>query len=147
MASRVEFAVSATPVYSHAAGEGTAVDTIAADVGKSLGGSGSQATTWGATEGYTAGDPVHKITTSTAASLNTLSNIKFLFIKHSGFEDDAKATANTTSKVSVSLGATAVFAILASGDAIVLPFATATSPDVQVKTDSGTVAVEYMATF
>tara|TARA_R110002020_G_scaffold91130_3_gene221547 strand:+ start:1085 stop:1528 length:444 start_codon:yes stop_codon:yes gene_type:complete len=146
MASRVDFAVSATPIYSHSAGEGAATDVIAADVGRSLGGNGSQAAVWGSTEGYSSGDPVHKIATSSAASLDTLTNIKFLFIKHSGFEDDAKATANTTSKLSVSLGASAVFAVLASGDAIVLPFVTATSPDVQVKTDTGSVAVEYMAT-
>tara|TARA_R110000765_G_C18920082_1_gene605798 strand:- start:775 stop:1218 length:444 start_codon:yes stop_codon:yes gene_type:complete len=146
MASRIEFAVSATPIVSVAAGENIAVDTIAADVGKSLGGSGSQVAVWGSTEGYAAGDPVHKIATGSAAELDTLTSIKFLFIKHSGFEDDAKTTANTTSLVSVSLGASAVFAVLASGDAIVLPFATATSPDIQVKTDTGSVAVEYMAT-
>ena len=147
MASRVDFAVSATPVYSHAAGEGAAADSIAADVGKSVGGSGTQLTTWGSTEGYSAGDPVHKVATTTAASLDTLTSVVFLFVKHSGYEDDAKTTVNSTSKVSVMLGDTNPFAMLSSGDAIVLPFATATSPDVQVKTDSGSVAVEYMATF
>jgi len=44
MASRIDFAVSATPIASVAAGENVAVDTIAADVGKSLGGSASVVT-------------------------------------------------------------------------------------------------------
>ena len=147
MASRVEFAVSATPIFSHAAGEGAAADAIAADVGRSLGGSGSVTTTWGSTEGYGSGDPVHIIVT-TAVSLDTLTNAKFLFIKHSGFEDDAKTTANTTSELHVMLASDTVkFACLAAGDAIILPYATAESPDIRVKASTGTIAVEYMATF
>lgn len=148
MASRVDFSVSATPVFTHTAGEGQAdVDSIAADVGKSIGGSGSVTTTWGTTEGYLAGDPVHKIVT-TAVSLDTLTNIKFLFIKHSGFEDDAKTTANTASELHVMLASDTVkFACLAAGDSIILPYATAESPDIRVKTSTGTIAVEYMATF
>ena len=83
MASRVDFAVSATPVYSHSAGEGAAVDVIARDVGKSLGGSGSQATTWAATEGYggsTAGVADYKSATTSATSLDTLTNIDNWFL-------------------------------------------------------------------
>ena len=57
MASRVDFAVSATPVHTHTTGEGQAnTDSIAADVGKSLGGSGSIAHTWGSTVGYGSGN-------------------------------------------------------------------------------------------
>jgi len=149
MASRVDFAVSATPVYSHAAGEGAAVDVIARDVGKKLGGSGSLATSWGSTEGYgdsTAGVADYKSATTSASSLDTLTSIVFLFIKHSGYTDSNLDTA-TTAKLTVSLGASTVVAILNAGDAIILPYATATSPDIQVKSASSTIAVEYMATF
>ena len=149
MASRVDFAVSATPVYSHSAGEGAAVDVIATDVGKSLGGSGSQATTWATTEGYggsTAGTADYKSATTTASSLDTLTSIVFLFIKHSGYTDSDLDT-ETTAKLTVSLGASTVVAILNAGDAIILPYATATSPDIRVKSASSTIAVEYMATF
>ena len=72
MASRVDFSVSCNPIYTHAAGEGVATDTIAGDVGKSLGGSGSVATTWGVTEGYgaaTAGVADYFSATDSALSL------------------------------------------------------------------------------
>ncbi len=148
MASRVEFAVSATPIYTHSAGEGTSVDTIASDVNKTLGGSGSQATTWGTTEGYASGAAVYKSATTSVDSLDTLTSIVFLFIKHSGYTtSNLDVSTSADSKLTVSLGDTAVIAILSPGDAIVLPYATATSPDIKVKSDSGTIAVEYMATF
>ena len=149
MASRIEFAVSATPIFSHAAGEGVATDVVAADVGKTLGGSGSNAAAWAATEGYLAGDPVHKICASGSwIPLDTLTDMSFIFIKHSGFEDDARTIANTTSTIKLSMtGITAgIFAILKAGQAVVLPFAAVTSPDIQIKVSAGTVAVEYMAT-
>jgi len=149
MASRVDFSVSCNPIYTHAAGEGVATDTIAGDVGKSLGGSGSVETTWGETEGYgdaIAGVADYKSATTTAATLDTLSSIVFLFIKHSGYTDSSLDIA-TTAKLTVTLGASTVIAILNAGDAIILPYATATSPDIQVKSEFGTIAVEYMATF
>ena len=40
MANRVNFSVSCTPVVSVSSGENVAVDTIAVDMQKSLGGSG-----------------------------------------------------------------------------------------------------------
>jgi hypothetical protein len=64
MASRVEYAVSATPIVTVAPGENTEVDTIAVDVGKSIGGSGSSTVTWGTTVGYGSGSPVY-VTTAT----------------------------------------------------------------------------------
>jgi hypothetical protein len=60
MASRVEFAVSATPIVSQdAAGETPAFEGLAADVARSLGASGSALVTWGTTGGYAAGAPVY----------------------------------------------------------------------------------------
>jgi|TARA_Y100000310_G_scaffold102652_1_gene100822 hypothetical protein len=143
MASRVDFAVSATPVVTVAAGENVEVDTIAADVNRSLGGSGSVACTWGTTVGYTAGDPAHAIVTS-ATSLGTFSSVKFVFIKHSGFEEDALTTA-TTSTLSV-MESGNQFAVLAAGDAIILPFAVADTPVLTGTSSSGAIAVEVMAT-
>ena len=70
----------------------------------------------------------------------------FLFIKHSGYTDSSLDIA-TIAKLTVTLGASTVIAILNAGDAIILPYATATSPDIQVKSEFGTIAVEYMATF
>lgn len=143
MASRVEFAVSATPVYSHAAGEGSAVDAIAADVGKSLGGSGSVTCTWGSTIGYSSGDPVHVIA-STATSLGTFTSVKFVFIKHSGYTTDALTT-STTSTLSVMEGGNQ-FAVLGAGDAIILPYAVADTPVLTATSSSGNIAVEVMGT-
>jgi len=56
MASRVEYAVSCTPIVTIAAAtESPAVDALCVDVAKSLGSSGSVAVTWGTTVGYAAG--------------------------------------------------------------------------------------------
>jgi len=143
MASRVEFAVSATPVVSVAADENVAVDTIAADVNKSLGGSGSVTCTWGATIGYAAGEATH-VVASTATSLGTFTDVKFVFIKHSGYQEDALTTA-TTSTLSV-MESGNQFAVLGAGDAIVLPYAVADTPVLTATSSSGNVAVEVMGT-
>jgi len=141
MASRIEFAVSATPIYSVPAGEGIATDVIARDVGKSLGGSGSVAANWGTTVGYgnaTAGvaDRVASGTSyavsGTAVTLGTLpASTGFVFIKHSGFLWDASASDKlglaTLADVKITMAATIADAttvcVLGPGDAIVLPFA------------------------
>ena len=57
MASRVQFAVSATPIYTHAAGEGATADVIATDIGRTVGGAENVTVTWGSTWGYSAGNP------------------------------------------------------------------------------------------
>jgi len=143
MANRVEFAVSCTPVASVGAGENVAVDTIAADINKSLGGSGSVTCTWGTTIGYSAGDPTH-VVASSATSLGTFTDVKFVFIKHSGYEEDALET-TTDSTLSVMEGGNQ-FAVLAPGDAIVLPYAVADTPVLTATSSSGNIAVEVMAT-
>ena len=143
MADRVEFSVSCTPIKSVPAGENVAVDTIAADVKKSLGGNGSVTCTWGSTIGYSAGDPTHVIASS-ATSLGTFNSVKFVFIKHSGYTDDAKTT-TTASTLEILEGGNK-FAVLGPGDAIVLPYAVADTPVLTATSSSGNVAVEVMAT-
>jgi hypothetical protein len=142
MASRIEFAVSATPIFSHSgAGEGVAADVIARDVGKSLGGSGSVAASWGTTVGYgnvTAGvaDRVSSGANyvpggADAVTLGTLpASTGFVLIKHSGFLWDAAASDKlgiaTLADVKITMAAVIADAttvcVLGPGDAIVLPF-------------------------
>ena len=144
MASRVEFAVSATPIYTHVSNdEGAESDVIQADVGKSLGGSGSVAATWGTVIGFDDGVKTHAIV-ATADSLGTFTSVKFVYIKHSGFEENTLETA-TASTLSV-MESGNQFAVLAPGDAIILPFAVADTPVLTGTSSSGDIAVEIMAT-
>ena len=131
MASRIDFAVSATPVHTHTAGEGQAsVDSIATDINKTLGGSGSVAHTWGSTVGYAAGSATlvaahdSYAVGQTALTLGTFTDAQLVFIKHSGF----LANGTTVSAVDVKItmaetvaDATTV-AVLSPGEAIVLPY-------------------------
>ena len=141
MASRVDYSVSMTPVFSHPAAEGEAIDAVARDVGKTLGGSGSVECTWGTTVGYgnvTAGvaDRVASgtsyDTTDTAVTLGALpASTRFYFVKHSGFLWDAAASDKlgdaTLLDVKITMAATIADAttvcVLGPGQAICLPFA------------------------
>ena len=144
MASNVKYAVSATPIVEVTNSEASGTwSAIAKDVGKTLGGSGSVTCTWGATEGYSAGDPTHAIAT-TATSLGTFSSIKFVFIKHSGYEEDSRETATTSTLAVLSGGVK--FCELGPGDAVVLPFAVAATPVLTGTSSSGAIAVEVMGT-
>lgn len=143
MASRVDYAVSCTPIYSHSNAEGASVDVIASDVGKTLGAQGSISVTWGSTVGYSAGAPTYVAATNTT-SLGTFTNVKFVYIKHTGFSDTAQTT-TTSAYLTVMVGGI-VFARLAPGQAIVLPFYIATSPALSATSSSGTTQVEIMAT-
>jgi hypothetical protein len=153
MASNVKFSVSATPIVevtdSEASGTWTA---IAKDVGKTLGGSGSVTCTWATTIGYSNGDPAHVVIGESEATLHPAdsawTDVKFVYIKHSGYEEDSKATA-TTSTLKIYAGNVAggsLFAILGPGDAIVLPFAVAGTPVLSAESSSGDIAVEVMGT-
>jgi hypothetical protein len=144
MASNVKYAVSATPIVEVTDSEASGTwSAIAKDVGKTLGGSGSVTCVWGDTIGYTDGDPTHVVAT-TATSLGTFSSVKFVFIKHSGYTDDARETA-TESTLSVMEGGNQ-FAVLGPGDALVLPFAVADTPVFTGTSSSGAIAVEVMGT-
>ena len=165
MASRIDFSVSATPVFSHTAGEGAAADVIARDVGKSLGGSGSVAATWGTTVGYgnvTAGvaDRVASGTSyavsGTAVTLGALpASTGFVFIKHSGFLWDASASDKlglaTLLDVKITMAATiadtTTVCVLGPGAAIILPFVSEdTTPGPFYSGGNGSaIAMEIMA--
>ena len=154
MASRVDFSVSATPVFTHATGEGQAdVDSIAADVGKSLGGSGSVAQTWDATVGYSAGSPTLVAAGSnyavgqTAVTLGTFTSANFIFIKHSGFL--ANGTTASAVDVKITMAATiadaTTVAVLGPGEAIVLPYGSDTvTPTLWAAGNGEAVGVEGM---
>ena len=156
MASRVQYAVSATPIVTVAAGENQAVDTISADVGKTLGGSGSSTVTWGSTVGYGSGSPVYVTTATnyavgqTATSLGTFTSAKFIFVKHSGylFSSSSALGAATTAKLKVCMVATiaaaTTVAILNAGEAIILPYNEANTATLFVAGDGVAIATEVM---
>ena len=156
MASRVEYAVSATPIVTVAPGENTEVDTIAVDVGKSIGGSGSSTVTWGTTVGYGSGSPVYVTTATnyavgqTATSLGTFTDAKFIFVKHSGylFSSSSALGAATTAKLKVcmiaTIAAATTVAILNAGEAIILPYNVANTTTLFVAGDGVAIATEVM---
>ena len=146
MASRVEFAVSATPVATVDAGENVAVDTIAADVKKSLGGSASVTTTHNST-GFGSGAAAYGNAAVSGGSALTLGSAgyDFVFIKNTG-KKYSSATAlgdDTTASLKVTLGSQEACTIPAGG-AIVLPTVPAVAVKVQSAAASDTIAVEYL---
>ena len=102
MASRVEYAVSMTPVRTIAAsGDYDAQDVIATDIGKSLGGSGSVATTSAdhGTTGYASKTvaygncPVNSGTPANYLKLGAdAADYNMVFIKHTGKEYSTATT-------------------------------------------------------
>jgi hypothetical protein len=160
MASRVDFAVSATPVVTIAAGsEYPAVDTLATDVNKTLGSSGSATVTWGSTVGYAAGAPAYVQSGAnsgdgqTALTLGIPASCKFIYIRHTGciFSSTSVLGAVSAAQLRITMAATTAVATtvawLNPGEAIVLPLNTASSVTLYASaTQTGGVAVEVMAT-
>ena len=123
----------------------TSFSRIHPKVNKTLGGSGSiNATIAVDVGGWNAGDPTHKIINSGNAVLGTFSSVKGVFIKHSGFTDDARTVA-TSATLTLIMGSVPI-AILGKGGAIVLPFENATTPAITATSSSGDIAVEVMGT-
>lgn len=142
--NRIEFSVSATPIFTHAAGEGVTTDVIAADIGKTVGGNGSVAVTWGATTGYAAGAPVY--IDGSGGSIATTS-AKFLYIKHTGYTLVGGALGVPTSstlEIFHTLGVR--FAVLGAGQAVILPLVLATTQTFSLASSIGSIAVEYFWT-
>ena len=160
MSSRVEYAVSCTPIVTIAAAtESPAVDALCVDVAKSLGASGSSTVTWGSTVGYAAGVPAYVQSGANAAigqtaiTLALPASAKFIYIKHTGyiFSTTAVLGAATTAKLTIcaaeTIAAATTIAILNAGEAIVLPMNTANSTVLYAaSTVTGGIAVEVMAT-
>ena len=153
MASRVDFSVSCNPIYTHAAGEGTEVDTLASDVGKSLGGSGSIEATWGTTVGYTGGSPdlvtAHDsyAVGQTELTLGAFTAHRFVFIKHSGFLADGTTVSDVDVKITMAalIADATTVAVLGPGEAIVLPYGSDTvTPTLWAAGNGEAVGVEVM---
>lgn len=159
MASRIDFSVSANPVFTvAAAAENPTVDVLAADVAKGLGASGSVTVTWGSTVGYAAGAPVYVASATNAAigqtaiTIGTLTSIKGIWIRHTGFIFSSSSVLGAASVALLTLtnvaiiAAATTIAILNPGEAIFLPFNTATTATIfSAATQAGGVAVELMA--
>jgi len=131
MASRVEFAVSMTPIKTiAAAGDSPEIDVIATDIGKTLGSSGSVLTgdSQGdhVTLGFANGTPSSYLNCNPAAAVGSNAQ-DFVFIKHTGkVYDIVNNTIGTTvSETAISLRTTAsdgaVFCKLNKGESIILP--------------------------
>lgn len=160
MASRLEFAVSVTPIVTVAAAtESPAYDALPVDVAKQLGSSGSVTCTWGSTVGYAAGAPVYVQSGANAAigqtalTIGTLTSIKGIWIRNTGYVYSSSSALGAYSGVSLTLcmaatiAAATTIAILGPGESIFLPFQTATTPTIYAAaTQTGGVAVELMAT-
>ena len=145
MATRVEFAVSCTPIVSVAAeasGDNMAVETLSYEIQKSLGGGGSVTANFTTVTGYNNGTPTYVNASASPVSLGTFTNIKFLFIRHTGFNSLGVATSEYVSI----LVSGAIVANLGPGQAIVLPYYSVTSPVVTAQSQSDDIPVEVMAT-
>uniref|UniRef100_A0A6M3XNT0 Uncharacterized protein n=1 Tax=viral metagenome TaxID=1070528 RepID=A0A6M3XNT0_9ZZZZ len=132
MANRIEFSVSCTPVVSVAVGENVAVDTIANDMQKSLGGSGAVAsgeidpsvTVTFNTFGYTANTVSYRNinTSATTTSFGDVTLFDFCIIKHTGrlYSDATTLGIATTMAIDIYVG-TQIICCIRPGEAIVLP--------------------------
>ena len=133
MANRVEFSVSATPVAAVSAGENIATETIAKDMQKTLGGSGS------VSSGETNPSVTVDFTTTTGYSGNTVAyqnvnntthvtvladatNVDMAVFKHTGYAYSSGTALGdaVTRKINIMVDDQNV-ACLAAGEAIVLP--------------------------
>ena len=133
MANRVTYAVSVTPIYTHAAGEGLSTDVLATDIGKSLGGSAD----------VTGGDYANAVLTTATktgsgqALVTPVAGSTGLFIKNLGLDENGDATTET---VTVIIAATNI-CVLDAGGAVFLP-SPSTAP-VTVTMSSGSIQVEH----
>jgi len=145
MASRVEFSVSATPIYTATNAEMNSTDVIAKDVGRTVAGSGSTTVTWGSTIGFTAGVPTY--VDADSVSTIEVTSAKFVYFKNTGFTLNGTALgAATSSSVEIVIGA-AVITHLGPGQAIIIPFSDAAiSQTYTIASSSGSIAVEYFWT-
>ena len=161
MASKIKYAVSATPIYELSDTEGGPINVIAKDIGKTVCGGGESACGYASTEGFAAGVPTYvkagddMATSATALSLGTLSATKFIYIKHTGFEWDAVTNDGSTlgdatdKQVKITTAATianaGTIAVLNPGDSIILPFNTALTPTLFSAGDGVFVSMEVMS--
>ena len=93
MASRLSYSVSVTPIFTHTNSEGPDSDVVAADFGKSFGGSGVVSSL-----GFGSGG-LHDIVAYTGAAHVIVDALptptKGLFLRHTGLDETGAATAET----------------------------------------------------
>jgi len=162
MSNRIEFSVSCTPVVSVAAGENVAVDTIAKDMQKSLGGSGkvesgetspSVTVDFTTTTGYSGNTVAYQNINASVSTVNILADASaydFICIRHTGhkYSDATTLGSATTMAVDIYVGTQCIGA-LRPGEGIVLPLRSKTGVVViGGRLQSGTtgVALEVFAT-
>jgi len=164
--SRIEFAVSATPIAEVSAGENVAVATIGKDIGKTLGGSGSVDVAH-TTSGYIDGSPDYLTTTASGVSICSVAK-DFLFVKNPGIDTDGDASSDSviikakmtgdytdvsgaedaSGPVTLTAGTVALtktVCTLAKGQAVILPMVTADIEYLALKGGSTELKVEYAA--
>ena len=149
MASRIEFAVSMTPIKSiPQSGDSPEVDVIANDINKTLGATGSVNTGDGqgdhTTGGYNAGAPSDYADAGTGAQINAAAQ-DFIYIRHTGkqYDNQNSSISNEDSSTNVFVRTVStngtIISEIASGEAIILP----RCPSNMFVTSSSSVAVEY----
>jgi hypothetical protein len=157
MASRIKYACSATPIYTLSNAEAASdVDVIAADVGKTLGGSGEISCGFGNTLGYASGAPAYTTTATNWAvgqsgtSLGTMTDSRFIYIKHTGYLYSSSSALGNASALQVkihmvqTIANATTLAILGPGDAIMLPFNINHTPTLFATGNGAAIAMEIM---
>lgn len=118
MANRITFAVSATPIFTHAEGEGLSTDVLATDIGTTLSASGTiTASNPNNTLAY-GGTVLSNINATTATTLVAANaSTAGVWVKHRGVDDTG---AVTTAVLTVLVGAQIV-ALLQPNEGLFLP--------------------------
>ena len=130
MSDKVRYAVSITPIEVLTDDNSGEHDVIAAEVGKTLGGSGEATvagyTATSAAQGYKEALPWYKSApdSGTGIAISTETTASLVFIKHSGYAIAADGatlgSANTTRKVKVTVTGDITIACLGAGECLVL---------------------------
>lgn len=159
MANRIEFAVIATPIVSVAQGENVAVDTIAYDMQKSLGGSGSVSSgetspnvtvNYTITGGYISNVVNYANINTSASTTNIVGDINggdFAIVRHTGhlYLSPTELGAPTTMALDIYIG-TQLVSTLRPGEAMVFPFRgkiMLTALGARLQSGTTGVAIEY----
>ena len=138
MASRIEYAVSVSPIFTHATGEGQADrDSIAGDFNKVFGGSGKVSSPQYGAAGATG---TTAFTGTGSALLTTPTSCKGLFLRHTGVDEDDAATTDTATIIFD----TKIIAILEAGCAFFLPSpAAAAAVTITISTPANQIKIEH----
>jgi len=158
--NRINFAISATPIVSVAAGENVAVDTIAYDMQKTLGASGNVSSgetspsvtiDYSTTAGYNSNVVAYQnVNNSSAVTiLPDLSIYDFIIIKHTGclYSSATELGATTTMAIDIYIG-TQIIGCIRPNEGLLLPLRGKVSAALKAALQTGTtgVALEIFGT-